>query len=77
MCQRVSGSLNDLEKFQELIKNKPYRSSLAHELRFTTYRVDIILFMCCSNWVNYAYEFYEFSFECIKGKDLDQLKEHW
>ena len=42
--------------------NKPYRSSLAHELRFTTYRVDIILFLCKSNRVNYACEFYEFSF---------------
>ena len=42
--------------------NKPYRSSLAHELRFTTYRVDIILFLCQSNRVNYACESYEFSF---------------
>ena len=54
--------------------NKPYQSSLAHELRFTTYRVDIILFLCRSTWVNYACESYEFSFECIKGKDLDQWK---
>ena len=42
--------------------NKPYRSSLAHELRFTTYRDDIILVLCQSNRVNYACEFYEFSF---------------
>ena len=52
--------------------NKPYRSSLAHELRFTTYRVDIILFLCRSNRVNYACVFYEFSFERIIGKHLDQ-----
>ena len=57
--------------------NKPYWSSLAHELRFTTYRVDTILFLCHSNWVNYACEFYEFSFECIKTKCLDRWKVHW
>ena len=56
--------------------NKPYRSSLAYELRFITYRVDIILFLCRSNRVNYACGSYEFSFECIKGKDLDQRKVH-
>ena len=61
-----------LERFQEQIKNKPYRSSLAQDLRFTTYRDDTILFLCRSNQVNYAYEFYKFSFERIKGKHLDQ-----
>ena len=70
------GVLMVLKRFQEQIKNKPYRSSLAHDLRFTTYRVDIILFLCRSNRVNYACESYEFSFECIKGKDLDKWKVH-
>ena len=54
--------------------NRPYRSSLAHELRFTTYRVDIILFLCQSNWVNYACESYEFSFECIKRQGPWSMK---
>ena len=36
-------------KVSKQIKNKPYRSSLAHDLRFITYRVDVILFPCHSN----------------------------
>ena len=48
--------------------NKPYRSSLAHELRFTTYRVDIILFLC--NPIKLIMHVSPMSshFERIKGK---------
>ena len=74
--KELVGVLMVLKSFKNK-SNRPYQSSLAHELRFTTYREDIILFVYQPNRVNYICESYEFSFECIKGKDLDQWKVHW